>query len=58
MASNTFPIGVGRNPLVHSVFVKTFEEQGDFPPPPGSSFRITDLSEQRVTDAGDKRITD
>lgn len=55
--SCNFPIGIGRNPLIHSVFVQSFEEQGDFPPPT-SSFRITDASELRVTDDGSKRITD
>lgn len=55
--SFNFPIGIGRNPLIHSVFVQGFEEGGDFPPPT-TYFRITDASEQRVTDGGDKRITD
>lgn len=58
MSYNGFPIGIGRNPLVNSVFVQSFQEHGDFPPPPASEFRITDGSEQRVTDIGDKRITD
>lgn len=58
MNSNPFPIGIRRNPLVHSVFVRGFEEQGNLPPPPTENFRITDATEIRATDSGDKRITD
>lgn len=57
LSGSNFPMGVGECPLIHSPFVEQFEEQGDFPPPT-TSFRITDSSEQRVTDSGDKRITD
>jgi hypothetical protein len=53
-----FPIGLGRNPLVHSLFVQQFDEHGDHPVPPGSSLRITDSSDIRDTDGGDNRITD
>ena len=58
MAYSPYPIGVGRNPLVNSVFVHQFEEQGDFPPPPSTKFMITETSAQMVTELGVKMITE
>lgn len=58
MPFHNYDISFRNDPLVQSVFVQDFSEHGDHPPPPGSYFRITDISQTRVTDTGLKRITD
>ncbi len=58
MPSNNFPIGVGRNPLVFSVYNQRFNDGQRPAPPPASAFRITDASDIRITDDGDNRVTD
>lgn len=58
MPFHSFPTGIIDSPMVKSVFVQNYSIAGDFPPPPASEFRITDISQQRVIDDGNKRITD
>lgn len=56
MANNNFPIGIDRNPLVHSVFVRQFEEHGDFPPPPENKYWVDNLENQYVDNNGNLYI--
>ncbi len=52
------PIGTLRSPIMKSPFIQQFEE-GGFPIPPESSFRITDAGDFRITDTPTAdRITD
>jgi hypothetical protein len=46
------------NPSVSGLYIQYFEVQGQEPPPPGESYRITDDDNIRITDNGNKRITD
>jgi hypothetical protein len=51
------PIGTIRNPIIKSLFTQQFE-QGGFPIPPETNFRITDSGNFRITDNDNNRITD
>ena len=52
------PIGVSNNPLIKSLFVRTFDVAG-FTPPPSGSYIITEITEDDIiTETGDKMITE
>lgn len=52
-----FSMGVGNDPLTHSLFSADDEEKG-FPGPPSSSFIITEDGNFIITEDGNRMITE
>lgn len=57
MINSPFLLGVGRNPLVYSLY-NIINFTSEIPPPEDNDFIVFDGGDQAITDGGDFYVTD